>query len=253
VNVGGTRNIINCCLRSHIKRLVYISSVHAISACDNAATISECADFSKDRVTGGYAVTKAEATKAVLNSVKQGLNAVVIHPSGIIGPYDTGNNHMTQLIKMYISGQLPAGVDGGYDFVDVRDVAKGCLSAARAGKPGNCYILSNRYFTIKELLEYVRIVIGCRKKPCIPIWLAKALAPVFEEYARAKNVRPLYTRYALHTLSENIHFSHYKATAELGYFPRDMQETIHDTVFYLRGHKIPLDYRSQKPKVRQEA
>ena len=241
VNVKGTKNIIEPCMRHHVKRLVYVSSVHAIPETDETATISEAAKFSKDAVTGAYAATKAEATEAVLGAVQNGLDAVVVHPSGIVGPYDSGNNHMVQLISMCISGKLPAGVTGGYDFVDVRDVAKGCLEAAAHGTKGSCYILSNRYFTVKELLECVRKAAGGRKKVCLPIGLARAFVPVFEWIAKATHTRPLYTRYALYTISSNGHFTHDKATAELGYHPRDMQATITDTISYLKGKSVPLE------------
>ncbi len=130
---------------------------------------------------------------------------------------------------------------GGYDFVDVRDVAKGCLQAAKMGKPGNCYILSNRYFTVKELLECVRRVNDGSRKLCLPIGLARAFVPVFEWIAKATHTRPLYTKYALQTISSNEHFSHDKATSELGYHPRDMQDTIRDTVRWLKGQKVPLE------------
>ncbi len=241
VNVIGTKNIIEQCMRHHVKRLVYVSSVHAIPESDEKATISETARFSKDAVTGAYAVTKAEATQAVLEAVKSGLDAVVVHPSGIVGPYDSGNNHLVQLISMCISGRLPAGVAGGYDFVDVRDVAKGCLEAANHGTKGSCYILSNRYFTIKELLECVRKSAEGRKKVCLPVGLARVFVPIFEWVAKITHTRPLYTKYALYTISSNGHFSHDKATAELGYRPRDMRETVTDTISWLRGQTVPLE------------
>ncbi len=241
VNVKGTKNIIQQCLRHHVKRLVYVSSVHAIPETDEKATIEETAEFAKESVTGAYASTKAEATEAVLDAVKKGLDAVVVHPSGIVGPYDSGSNHVVQLIGMYISGKLPAGVTGGYDFVDVRDVAKGCLEAAQYGKKGNCYILSNRYFTIKELLEYARKTVGGKKKICLPIGIARAFVPLFEWISKITHTRPLYTRYALYTISSNGHFTHDKATAELGYHPRDMRTTIADTISWLRGKKVPLE------------
>lgn len=242
VNVRGTCNIIEQCIRHHVKRLVYVSSVHAISEGENRAMISEAVSFSVETVTGAYASTKAEATQEVLDAVENhGLDAVVVHPSGIIGPYDKGNNHVVQLIQMYISGRLPAGVTGGYDFVDVRDVAKGCLKAAKNGKTGSCYILSNRYFTIKELLEYVRKITGGRKKVCLPIGLARAFVPFFEWMAKVRHTRPIYTRYALYTLSSNGNFSHDKATAELEYRPRDMEETVADTIKFLKGEEVPLE------------
>lgn len=241
VNVEGTRNIIDLCIRHHVKRLVYVSSVHAIPETDETATISEAAKFSAYTVTGAYASTKAEATQAVLEAAKNGLDAVIVHPSGIVGPYDGGNNHIVQLIKMCMSGKLPAGVNGGYDFVDVRDAAKGCLQAAKNGRTGDCYILSNRYFTVRELLEYIRKVIGGRKKLCIPIGLARVFVPFFEWVAKVSNTRPLYTRYSLYTISSNGHFSHDKATCELGYRPRDMQTTVRDTIRWLQGNKVPIE------------
>lgn len=241
VNVEGTRNIIGLCLRHHVKRMVYVSSVHAIPEAGDHATIAETMNFSKDLVTGTYAATKAEASRLVMEAVKDGLNAVIVHPSGIIGPYDNGNNHMVQLIKMYMSGKLPAGVTGGYDFVDVRDVARGCLLAAENGKAGSCYILSNRYFTIREMLEQVRNVIGGRGKICLPMGVARTFVPFFEWIAKISHTRPLYTRYALYTISSNGHFSHNRATAELGYYPRDMRKTIQDTVDWLSGRDVPIE------------
>ncbi len=125
VNVNGTRNIVELCLRHKVKRLVYVSSVHAIPEKDQDHVLSEVREFSAEAVHGGYAKTKAEATQAVLDATKRGLDAVVVHPSGIIGPYDDVGNHLVQMVSDYISGKLPACVRGGYDFVDVRDVAAG--------------------------------------------------------------------------------------------------------------------------------
>lgn len=246
VNVEGTRNVVDQCTRHHIKRLVYVSSVHAIPETTEQATISEVDRFSKDMVTGAYAATKAEASQIVLEAAHNGLDAVIVHPSGIIGPYDNGSNHLVQLLGMYISGKLPAGVTGGYDFVDVRDVAKGCLEAVEKGEAGECYILSNRYFSVKELLEYARKTIGGKRKLCLPIGLAHAFAPFFEWVAKVSHTRPLYTKYALYTISSNGHFSHDKATADLGYHPRDMRYTVCDTISWLRGQNVPLEPETLK-------
>ncbi len=243
VNVTGTRNVIEKCLRHNVRRLVYISSVHAIPERGDMAEIHEVSAFSKDAVHGAYAKTKAEATQAVLDAAKQGLDAVVVHPSGILGPYDAGNNHMIQFVKSYITGKLPAGVSGGYDFVDVRDVAKGCISAVDKGVSGECYILSNRYYTVKELMEYMRVAVKGRKKVCVPIGLAKMMVPLFKGVAKMTKTRPLFTGYALHTLKSNGYFSHKKATEALGYYPRDMKATIADTVRWLLGNKAKAEAR----------
>ena len=234
VNVNGTKNIIDLCLENKVKRLVYVSSVHAIPEKSKINVLNEVDSFSAEEVNGGYAKTKAEATKLVLDSIKNGLDAVVVHPSGILGPYDSSGNHLVQMVSDYVRGRLPACVNGGYDFVDVRDVAYGCLAAAEKGKKGNCYILSNRHYEVKEILNMVRTVQGGRRLPVLPIWMAKAAAPLLGAYAKLKKERPLYTKYSLYTLKSNDKFSHDKATSELNYHPRDLYETIRDTVLWIK-------------------
>lgn len=244
VNVQGTKNVVSLCEEYRVKRLVYVSSVHAIPEGEKGCVLEETYDFSPDKVHGGYAKTKAEATAAVLAAVReQGLDAVVVHPSGIIGPYDDEGNHLVQLIGDYIKKRLPACVRGGYDFVDVRDVAKGCLSAVDHGRKGNCYILSNRHYEVKDVLDMTRHVCGGRKLPVLPMWMAKAGAPILEGVAKVRKERPLYTKYSLYTLTSNDRFSHDKATMELGYRPRDLRMTVADTVRWLTRKRCPVAAR----------
>lgn len=241
VNVEGTRNLLELCQAYGVSRLVHVSSVHAIPEPPQGQVIREVDAFDPDLVVGGYAKAKAEATQAVLEAAEAGLDAVVVHPSGILGPYDNGSNHLVHMVKTFLTGKLPGVVRGGYDFVDVRDVAKGCLKAAERGRSGECYILSNRYFTVQELLECVRKTVGGSRKICLPMGLARAFVPFFEWLAKVTNTRPLFTRYALSTIASNEHFSHDKAARELGYRPRDMRETIADTIAFLRGGDVPLE------------
>lgn len=236
VNVNGTRNVIALC-REHGARLVYVSSVHAIPEGDDNEVQAEVGAFSPDRVIGGYAKTKAEATQAVLDAARDGLDAVVVQPSGILGPYEASGNHMVQMVADYVRGRLPACVVGGYDFVDVRDVAKGCVQAAEKGRSGECYILSNRRYEIRDLLKMIRAICGGRRLPVLPMWMAKAAAPLLQVWAKMRHERPLYTRYSLYALCSNSKFSHDKATMELGYRPRDLFQTMKDTVAWLRRPK----------------
>lgn len=236
VNVNGTRNLVELCMQYPVSRMVYVSSVHAIPE-KKLRVLHEIDHFSPDEVVGGYAKTKAEATQVVLDAVDKGLNAVIVHPSGILGPYDSSGNHLVQLVKDYIRGKLPACVRGGYDFVDVRDVARGCLTAAEKGKTGECYILSNRHYEIKDVLSMAKEVDGGKKLPVLPMWMARAAAPFLQWAAKRRKQRPLYTRYSLYTLTSNDRFSHDKATRELNYHPRDLYQTIRDTVAWIRQGK----------------
>lgn len=239
VNVNGTKNIVDMCLKHKVKKLIYVSSVHAIPEKPNNEIITEIRTFSDKNVHGLYAKTKAEATKYVLNATKKGLDAVVVHPSGIFGPYDYAKGHLTQLVIDFYNKKLKAAVNGGYDFVDVRDVAKGIISATKNGKKGECYILSNKYYEIKDILNILAEITNKKKiNTYMPLSIAKAVAPLAEIYYKILKQPPLYTSYSLYTLESNANFSHKKASINLNYTTRDIKETLTDTVNFLKKEKI---------------
>ncbi len=80
----------------------------------------------------------------------------------------------------------------------------------------------------------VKKVYGGRRLPTLPMWMARAAEPLMSGFAKLKKRRPLYTKYSLYTLQSNDKFSHDKATSELGYRPRDLYQTVRDTVAWLR-------------------
>ena len=250
VNVEGTKNVIALCREFDVRRLVYVSSVHAIPEREDMGVMREIRAFSPDAVTGGYAKTKAEATQAVLDAAAAGLDAVVVHPSGILGPYDDAGNHLVQVLRDYLRGKLPACVRGGYDLVDVRDVASGCIRAALHGRSGECYILSNRHYEVSDMLKLAREAGGGRKLPVLPMWMAEAAVPLLGLVAKLRRQRPLYTRYSLYALKSNDRFDHDKATAELNYRPRDLRATIRDTVRYLKSRQAPKVHANAADRLR---
>ena len=235
VNVTGTKNVVELCEKYKVKKLIYVSTVHAIPEKEKGEVITEISDFNPDEVVGLYAKTKSEATTYVLSAARKGLNASVVHPSGISGPYDYSNGHLTTLVIDYCRNRLVAGIKGGYDFVDVRDVAQGIISCCTKGSPGECYILSNKYFTVQEILFMLHEITGKKEvKTTLPLWLARLTAPLAELYYKILGQTPLYTAYSIYTLNSNAYFSHKKATAELGYTARDMYQTLRDTVEWLK-------------------
>lgn len=240
VNVTGTKNIISQCIKHKVKKLVHVSSVHAIPEIGEEGLIKEISRFDKNEVYGLYAKTKAEATQAVFDSVKDGLDAVVVNPSGIIGPNDYGHGHITQMIMDYLDGRLTSGINGGYDFVDVRDVSNGIIAASKKGKAGECYILSGGFHTIREMLTLLHDISGKRKViSFIPMWFAKLTASLAETYYKILKQPPLFTKYSLYTLISNSNFSNKKAKKELGYSTRDFRDTLRDTVNWLcENHRL---------------
>lgn len=235
VNVLGTKNIANLCLEKGFK-LIYASSVHAIPVNKNQ-TLKEIKEFYPDKVVGWYAKTKSEASNYVLNLVKEKkLNACIVQPSAIIGPYDYSNSNSNELIKNVSYEKFPIAIKGGYDFVDVRDVANGIINACDKGKSGECYILSNKYYTIQELCNFVSEESNTKKiKIALPIWLIKPFAPICEVYYNIFNKTPLFTKCSLYTIKNNIKFSNEKAKKDLNYKTRDIRKTIKDTVKFFNN------------------
>jgi len=232
VNVNGTRNIVDLCLRHGVRKLVYVSSVHAIPPLPHGETIREIEHFDPAKVKGLYAQTKAEATALVLAAARErGLNASVVHPSGICGPDDYSNGHLTQLIRDWHDGGLTAGIQGGYDFVDVRDVAGGILACEERGRSGECYLLTNQYISVREIFDSLHRLGGRRHiRRFLPLWFIRLMAPMAELYYRILRQKPLFTAYSIYTLESNAVFSHDKATRELGYTTRPFDDTLRDTL-----------------------
>ena len=232
-NVHGTDNLMSLARDKGVERIVYVSSVHAIPEKPEPETITEVNSFSPDLVHGQYAKSKAAAAQIVLDYAKAGLNVSIVHPSGIIGPGDTlSRNHMIRTIQAMAEGKISVGLQGGYDFVDSRDVADGILACEEKGRPGECYILSGHYIGVLDLVNTVRRIKGKRPvKIEAPHAMAKMIAPIAERFSHVfSKDAPLLTPYSVYTLHTNGRFSHEKATRELDYHPRTMEESIRDSL-----------------------
>ena len=237
VNVDGTKNILRAAMESGIRKLIYTSSIHAIQRVENGV-IDESLPYDMDNPYGAYDRSKAEATLDVLNAAHAGLEAVVACPTGVIGPYDFRGSMMGAVIHDAAVAKPTLYVDGAYDFVDVRDVADGLISAAENGKRGESYILSGQKITVRYLLETVREITGRHFfQMKIPFDLAKLAALFTPMYYRFANETPRFTPYSLEVLQSNSNISHAKATRELGYKPRPLFDSIRDAVKWFLDRK----------------
>ena len=235
VNVEGTRIVLQKCISHHVGKLIYVSSVHAIPEEPKGTEIVETRTFSPTLVWGDYAKSKAMATALVLEAAEAGLNASVVFPSGIIGPNDRGEGSISQLLLSYLSGKLPLAVKGGYDFVDVRDVAAGILACSQQGLPGRGYILSGHYASIQDILEAAKNAASIRKKVgFLPIKLARLVAPFYEKWCLLRRIPLFFTPYAVGVLDSNGRFSRKAAESVLGFRPRSLESSIRDMVLWLK-------------------
>jgi len=230
VNVDGTKNILRAAMEKGIRKLIYTSSIHAIQRVEGGV-IDESLPYDANNPYGAYDRSKAEATLEVLNAAHAGLEAVVACPTGVIGPYDFRGSMMGAVIHGAAAAKPTLYVDGAYDFVDVRDVAGGLISAAENGKRGESYILSGGRISVRYMLETVREITGRNFfQMKIPFDLAKFAALFTPAYYRLAHATPRFTPYSLEVLRSNSNISHAKATRELGYRPRSTHESIADTV-----------------------
>lgn len=175
----------------------------------------------------------------VIKGIDKGLDAVIVAPSGVLGPCDYRVSQLGHMVIDFARGDLPGYVEGAYDFVDVRDVAEGMILAAQKGKSGEIYILSGERITVDELMLKLKKITG--KDPPrfkAPLWLAKAVGRVANVYYHISGAKPLITEYSADFLASNSMISCDKAIKDLGYTHRLSEQSLEDSVqwFYENGH-----------------
>jgi dihydroflavonol-4-reductase len=231
VNILGTRNIIYAARNAQVRRLMYTSSIHALRHMPHGVTIDEQVPFDPEHVLGSYDQSKALASLEVLHAVQGGLDAVIVCPTGVIGPYDYRRSELGQIILGCVQKQPQVYIDGAYDFVDVRDVAEGMIAAAENGSRGETYILSGEQVSVRSMLETVWRYTGKRFPPVrVPLSLARFFTVFTPLYYRLFHLKPRLTPYSIATLQSNSQISHLKAQRELGYKPRPFAASIADSV-----------------------
>jgi len=241
INVQGTANVVKACLQCGVKRLVYISSIHAIYEEPHGVELVEKVPQTLDGVIGDYAKSKVLAYKEVMKGVAKGLDAVVVFPTGVIGPFDYKPSQIGLLIKNFLLGKTNYYIDGSYDYVDVRDVVQGILLAAAKGKKGEGYILGGKQLGVKEMYQELQSYTGIKAKlNRIPTGLAYFISFFTEAFAKMTKQEPLLTPYSVTVLKSNSWTSHRKAEKELGYRSRPVKETLAAAIDWHQGKPVAL-------------
>ena len=159
----------------------------------------------------------------------------MVFPSGLIGPGDVLGGSFTSMVRAFMAGKLPLAVNGGYDFVDVRDVARGVLDCAARGTAGKGYILSGEYMGIPRILQCVGQAAGISRRPlCLPLWMARLAAPCYERYCLKRRLPLFFTPYSVEVLASNGCFSRAAAAEAFDYTPRPLEESLRDMAAWVR-------------------
>ena len=233
-NAHATANLASAC-RQTGARLVHVSTVDTMrwGTRENPGTEDD-----KPGPTHGipYVITKREAEGAVLAEVKRGLDAVIVNPAYILGPWDWKPSSGRMLIKAASAPMLIAP-PGGNDFVHVEDVAKGILAAIQHGRTGERYILGGQAMSYTEAFQLFADIAGRQRRArTAPPWLVRAAGT-------GAQLRGMITggEYDVNTASAEVstlphHFSSARAERELGYTHRPAAEAARDAWKWFRAH-----------------
>jgi dihydroflavonol-4-reductase len=235
VNTDGTRRVLEACRACGVRRLVHVSSVEVLDPEPRDEPVDEEHPLVAEGTGDPYGASKAAAEREVRRAAADGQDTVIIYPTGVIGPYDFKPSMMGRAVIAIAKGGFPALVPGGFDWVDVRDVAWLAAEACERA-PAGCsrYVAGGAWTTLAVLAAHVCRVTGARPPLLVvPTVLAHAWAPVAAAAARVTGTPALYTSYTLRTISGERRVSHAKATRELGYTPRSLEQTVRDTVAWL--------------------
>jgi nucleoside-diphosphate-sugar epimerase len=153
VNVEGTANVVNASLENGIRKLVHLSSVSAIGRSKDETIVNESTEWEQNKLTTNYALSKFLSEREVWRGVAEGLNAVIVNPSFVLGSgnWDAGP---PQVFKKVFEG-LPAYTTGGTGMVDVEDVAKLMLLLMKSDISGERFIINAEHWSFRDLLFYV--------------------------------------------------------------------------------------------------
>lgn len=226
VNVQGTAEVVNAALESGVSRLVHVSSIAALGRSDDQmGAMDESTEWKRSKMNTTYAVSKHFAEMEVQRSIAEGLDAVIVNPSLIMGPGKPGENTM-QIAEMLKARSLKFLPMGGTNVVDVEDVAAGMIRAFEHGKCGERYILSGHNMTWADILGTLSSALAVQPpKRRVGRKTFIFLSSVLETVGLLTRTKPILTREAARVASSLSFYTNTKAVTDLGYTFRPFTET----------------------------
>jgi dihydroflavonol-4-reductase len=228
-NVDGVRNVAEAALAAGVRRLIHCSSVHAFDLERCGETLDETGPRALAPRLPAYDRSKAAGEAALRAVVERGLDAVIANPTGVVGPLDLGPSRMGRFFLALRDGRLPALVDGGFDWVDARDVAMTLIAAGERGRTGESYLVPGHWCSIRELAALAQATTGVpAPQRVVPMTLARAWGPIGTRLGRSSDNPLVFTGEALHALRFGSRVSGAKAERELGHTARPLEESVRD-------------------------
>ncbi len=235
-NVDGTRNVMAAARACRADRVVYTSTVGAIGIPPRGLGDEDTLVRLRDMV-GHYKRSKFLAEVVVRQEAHAGLPVVIVNPTAPIGDHDFKPTPTGRIILDFLRRAMPAYIDTGLNFVDVRDVAEGHVLALERGRDGERYILGSENLTLEEFFGRLSAVSGLpppRRR--IPYWVAFAAALISTGWARLTGRPPRAPLDGVRMARKKMFVSCEKARRELGYEPQAIDGALRRAVEWFRSH-----------------
>ena len=226
INVEGTANVVNMSLDAGVKKLLYVSSVAAIGrARENAAVNEEC-EWVDSKNNSRYSISKFQGEMEVWRGIAEGLDAVIVNPSIILGSgfWDDGSG---ALLKNAWK-EFPYYTQGVNGFVDVEDVVLAMIQLMDGDINAERFILSADNWDYRRLFTTMATALG-KKPPHIAAkpWMAEAVWRVEKMKGMITGKRPLVTKETARTAQMKVYYENRKVLAALpGFQFRPLEQTI---------------------------
>ncbi|HIK07519.1 MAG TPA: NAD-dependent epimerase/dehydratase family protein [Trichormus sp. M33_DOE_039] len=230
-NVEGTANVLNAAQKAGIERTVYTSSVAAIGVGASGQIVDETHQSPVEKLVGDYKKSKFLAEQVAIQAVANGQDIVIVNPSSPIGALDIKPTPTGEIILRFLRRQMPAYVNTGLNFIDVRDVAWGHLFALQKGKTGDRYILGHQNLTLKQLLEQLADITGIpAPQNTVPNWLPLSVAWIDEKILAPLGKIPSVPLDGVRMSQQTMYYNPDKAVRELGLPQSPINIALKDSV-----------------------
>lgn len=239
-NTEGPRNIAEACVRHGIKKLIHVSSTHAVMELPFETPFDETRPY-KQKGSFAYDFSKSTGEQLILEYFRNGkLNGIVVRPSSVIGPFDYKPSEIGKALLDFYNRKIPVLPPGGYNFIDVRDISQTIVNAIEKGRNGEIYLLSGVYYSMRNFAKIVQEVSGKKvPKMVMPFWFLKILLPFVKLYGKLKRANPVFTIEAITALKlGHPNMVNEKAQKELGHVCRPLKETIADFYTWQRERGV---------------
>jgi dihydroflavonol-4-reductase len=235
-NVGGTRNLLEAARQAGVERVVYTSTVGCIGIPPSGIG-NEGSPVSIEDMSGPYKRTKFQAEQVALEFARSGFPVVIVNPTAPVGDHDVKPTPTGKIIVDFAKGAMPAYLDTGLNFVDVRDTALGHVLAAEKGKTGERYILGCENLTLEQLFQRLEKITGRpAPKTQIPYAVAYAAGIVTTAWAAITGTEPRAPIDAVRMAKKKMFVEHTKAKRDLGFEPGPVDAALSRAASWFRDN-----------------